>query len=159
MYQTRVACLCTITTKLAEVRIADAAQPAPAPRPSTMPALADLRTTLPMRFGPLWRFLQRVGPLERAVNRALINQAINVLPPRPYRLSTKRDFTTQDTLVDKAYNCRQLEPAESTEPRIDPDPARRLLAGDELPEIVHRNVAPGARMPLVRLTREDWKRA
>jgi heme peroxidase len=89
----------------------------------TPPRLADLRTTLPTRFGPLWRLVQRIAPLERVVNRVLINQAINVLPPRPYRLSTKRDFTTQDTLVDKTYNCRQLDPAPAAGPRTDPDPA------------------------------------
>jgi len=77
-----------------------------------------------MRFGPVWRFFQRVPPLEKIVNRYLINQGINTLPPRPYRLSTKRDFTTQDTLVDKTYNCRQLEPTDDVEPRTDPDPAK-----------------------------------
>ena len=87
-----------------------------------LPSLADVRTNLPTRFGPLWRSIQRVKPLERIVNRLLINQGINVLPPRPYRLSTKRDFTTQDTLVDKTFNCRQLEPAEAIEPRTEPAP-------------------------------------
>ncbi len=85
-------------------------------------SLVELRTSLPTRFGPLWRFIQRTPPLERIVNRVLINQGINVLPPRPYRLSTKLDFTTQDTLVDKTYNCRQLPPTDAVDPRTDPDP-------------------------------------
>jgi heme peroxidase len=110
-------------TELAEAPIADVAPPAPGRRRTTHPRLTDLRTTLPTRFGPLWRFAQRVAPLERIVNRVLINQAINVLPPRPYRLSTKRDFTTHDTLVDKTYNCRQLDPLTAGAPRTDPDPA------------------------------------
>jgi prostaglandin-endoperoxide synthase 2 len=110
-------------TKLAEAPVPDATRPARKRRPMKPPRLADLRTSLPTRFGPVWRVVQRVKPLERIVNRFLINQGINVLPPRPYRLSTKRDFTTQDTLVDKTYNCRQLEPTEAVEPRTDPPPA------------------------------------
>jgi prostaglandin-endoperoxide synthase 2 len=86
-----------------------------------MPSLADLSDIVPTRFGPLWRLAQRIRPLERVVNRLLINVAIERLPPRPYRLSTKRDFTTQDTLTDKTYNCRQLEPTESHVVRSKPD--------------------------------------
>jgi len=87
--------------------------------------LGDLGTSLATRFGWLWRLVQRIGPLERIVNRALINRAINVLPPRPYRLSTKREFTTQNTLVDRTYNCRQLEPVPAAQgERATPDAAR-----------------------------------
>lgn len=90
----------------------------------TPPTRKPTQLPLPMRFGPVWRILQRVPPAEKVVNRYLINQGINSLPPRPYRLSTKRDFTTQDTLVDKTYNCRQVEPTDDVEPRTDPDPAK-----------------------------------
>lgn len=82
----------------------------PAGRRSPMPTFAEWRRDLPTKARPLWRLAQRVPPLERIVNRGLINQGINVLPPRPYRLSTKLDFTTQDTLVDRTFNCRQLPP-------------------------------------------------
>ncbi len=84
--------------------------------------VTELRASLPTRFGALWRFIQRTPRLERVVNRMLINQGINILPPRPYRLSTKADFTSQDTLTDKTYNTRQLEPTDDPEPRTTPDP-------------------------------------
>jgi prostaglandin-endoperoxide synthase 2 len=109
-------------TKLAEASAPDVQTAAPRRRRMT-PHLADLTTPLLTRFGPFWRLAQRVPPVERIVNRALINQGINVLPPRPYRLSTKCDFTTQDSLVDKTYNCRQLAPTEAVEPRTEPAPA------------------------------------
>ncbi len=80
------------------------------PRLTLTERIAEWRRTLPNTARPLWLLVQRVPLLERRINRVLINQGINVLPPRPYRLSTKLDFTTQDTLVDKTYNCRQLPP-------------------------------------------------
>jgi prostaglandin-endoperoxide synthase 2 len=108
-------------SQLVEVPLPDVTQPAPKRRRRAMPSLADLSDILPTRFGPLWRLVQRIRPLERVVNRLLINTAIERLPPRPYRLSTKRDFTTQDTLTDRTYNCRQLEPTESHVVRSTPD--------------------------------------
>ena len=74
------------------------------------PAATGLLASLPTRFGPIWRLLQSVRPVERVVNRRLINRGVNVVPPRPYRLSTKQDFTSQDSLTDKTYNARQLPP-------------------------------------------------
>jgi prostaglandin-endoperoxide synthase 2 len=108
-------------SQLVEVPLPDVTQSAPKRRRRAMPSLADLSDILPTRFGPLWRLVQRIRPLERVVNRLLINTAIERLPPRPYRLSTKRDFTTQDTLTDRTYNCRQLEPTESHVVRSTPD--------------------------------------
>lgn len=81
---------------------------------------------LPNYWPWFWRTAQRIRPLERFFNRVLINRAIEVLPERPYRLSTKSDFTTQDTLVDKTWNCRQLAPADDPEPRTSPD-AREVM--------------------------------
>jgi hypothetical protein len=34
-------------------------------------------------FGPVWRTIQAVPPVARRVNRALINQGVNAVPPRP----------------------------------------------------------------------------
>lgn len=99
-------------TKLAKAPVPD---PVRHPRLTPKERIAEWRRTLPNRARPLWLFVQRVPFLERRVNRVLINQGINVLPPRPYRLSTKLDFTTQDTLVDKTYNCRQLPPTPADE--------------------------------------------
>ena len=113
-------------------RLPDANLAAPARRPRTMPTHTEFVATLPTRFGPAWRLLQRVPPLERFVNRWLINKGINVLPPRPYRLSTKADFTSADTLSDKRFNSRQLEPTDAYESRAKPDP-------DEVLELFRRN--------------------
>ena len=108
-------------TQLAQMPLPDVTRAAPpAGRKQRKFSLAEFKGSLPMRFGPIWRFFQRVAPLERRVNRYLINQGINVLPPRPYRLSTKHDFTSQDTLVDKTYNCRQLPPADIAAPPAEP---------------------------------------
>jgi prostaglandin-endoperoxide synthase 2 len=110
-----------LMTQLVKVPLPDVKHPAPKRRRTAMPSLADLSDIVPTKFGPVWRLVQRIRPLERVVNRLLINLAIERLPPRPYRLSTKRDFTTQDTLTDKTYNCRQLAPTESHVARTTPD--------------------------------------
>ncbi len=96
-----------------------------------MPSFTEFRASLPTRFGPAWRLLQRAPRLERVVNRWLINRGVNVLPPRPYPLSTKADFTSADTLSDKTFNCRQLEPTHADEQRTKPPP-------DEVLELFRR---------------------
>ncbi|HEX6391726.1 MAG TPA: peroxidase family protein, partial [Solirubrobacteraceae bacterium] len=91
----------------------DVVQPAAAPpKRQKMPDPAGLMASLPSRFGPVWRALQSAPPTERVVNRWLINKGVSVVPPRPYRLSTKAPFTSQETLTDKTYNTRQLPPCE-----------------------------------------------
>ena len=49
--------------------------------------------------GPLWRTVQRIDPLERVVNRVLINKGVMKAPPRPYRLSTLSDYTSMESLT------------------------------------------------------------
>jgi prostaglandin-endoperoxide synthase 2 len=121
MYQTPGWALSVLMTQLVEVPLPDVKHPATKRRRRAMPTLADLSDIVPTKFGPVWRLIQRIRPLERAANRLLINVAIERLPPRPYRLSTKRDFTTQDTLTDRTYNCRQLEATRSHVVRTTPD--------------------------------------
>ena len=96
-----------------------------------MPDPAELLGSLPNHFGPVWRALQSTPPTERVVNRWLINKGVSVVPPRPYRLSTKADFTSQDTLTDKTYNTRQLPPR-------DPDSGPDLPAVDEVLDLFRR---------------------
>jgi len=96
------------------------------------PADAGLLASLPTRFGPVWRLLQSVRPAERVINRRLINRGVNVVPPRPYRLSTKQDFTSQDSLTDKTYNARQLPP-------VPADARRPLPEADEVMELFRRD--------------------
>lgn len=80
-----------------------------------------LEFALLTNFGPVWRLLQSIRPLERVVNRALINRGILKAPPRPYRLSTLTDYSSIESLTDKTYNSRQLPPAAPADPPL-PDP-------------------------------------
>ncbi len=111
-----------MTTQLAEP-MPDVQRPAP-PRRQKMPQRGEFLASLPSRFGPIWRLLQRTPLTERAVNRWLINKGVKVVPPRPYRLSTKADFTSQDTLTDKTYNTRHLPPADPGSQASLPAPER-----------------------------------
>ena len=88
----------------------------------------------PMKAPWFWHGIQRIDPLETALNRVLINKAINVLDPRPYRLSTRADWTTYETLTDKKRNTRQL-PGRVAPPEL-PDVERvgRLFRRDEFLE-------------------------
>jgi prostaglandin-endoperoxide synthase 2 len=71
-------------------------------------------------FGWFWRLAQRSGPLERLVNRTLINHVVNSALERPYALSAKADYTSWDSLTDQSYNARQLPPRYgSTQPAAD----------------------------------------
>ena len=105
----------------------------PPPLPGTVKQpgpIARLIEQLPNKGAPVWRLIQRVDPLETVVNRALINRSINVLAPRPSRLSTRLPYTTYETLTDKTFNSRQLQPSTNA-PRTAP-PA------DEVVELFRR---------------------
>jgi len=124
VYQGGRALLLTCMTTLVQVPVPDVTGSAPAGRKTKLSlkeTLAEYKSSLPTRFGFAWRFAQRVPPLERGVNRYLINQGVNLLPPRPYGLSTKCDFTSHEALVDKTYNSRQLPPTVARLPRTTPD--------------------------------------
>ena len=87
-------------------------KPPPLPSSVKQPGpIARLIEQLPKRGPRVWRLIQRVDPLEHVVNRALINRSINILAPRPYRLSTRLPYTTYETLTDKTFNARQLQPS------------------------------------------------
>jgi prostaglandin-endoperoxide synthase 2 len=64
------------------------------------------------RFGPLWRLANRIRPLERVVNRVLINRAVNKCPARPHRLSMRSEYPSWDSLTDRTYTGRHLPPAD-----------------------------------------------
>ena len=72
-------------------------------------------------FGPIWRAIQRTGPLERLVNRKLINAGVMAAAPRPYRLSTLADYPSLESLTDRTYSGRQLAPLPTPDPSL-PDP-------------------------------------
>ena len=70
---------------------------------------------------PLWQIAQRVRPIERVLNRTLINRAILKTPTRPQPLSTLADYTSWSSLTDRTYDARHLPPqvALPLEPAID----------------------------------------
>ena len=62
-------------------------------------------------FGPLWRLAQAIPPLDRFLNRVLINRAVAKCPYRPNPLSLMSDYTSWDSLTDRTYSGRHLPPA------------------------------------------------
>jgi prostaglandin-endoperoxide synthase 2 len=84
-------------------------------------------------FGPLWRLIQRVGPLRRRVNRILINRAISRIAPRPHPLSAMQSYTSWESLTDRTYAGRHLPPAADPQPALPPEDeiADLFARGDE----------------------------
>jgi prostaglandin-endoperoxide synthase 2 len=62
-------------------------------------------------FVGLWGLIQRIEPIQRRVNRALINRAILKMPTRPNPLSTMAPYTLWDSLTDRTFSGRHLPPA------------------------------------------------
>jgi prostaglandin-endoperoxide synthase 2 len=60
---------------------------------------------------PIWKLIQSVPLLDRAVNKALTNLAILKFPTRPEPLSTMADYTSWDSLTDRTFSSRHLPPA------------------------------------------------
>lgn len=83
-------------------------------------------------LGPLWRALQK-SPLEGFVNGKLINSGVDKVEPRPYRLSTKEDYTSWDTLTDRTFHSRSI-PAGTTDdlPAVS-EVAQLFLREEEIP--------------------------
>lgn len=65
---------------------------------------------LTTHFGEAWRLIQRIEPVRRRVNRALINRAILKIPPRPNPLSTMAPYTSWESLTDRTFDSRHLAP-------------------------------------------------
>lgn len=63
--------------------------------------------------GWFWRACNKVRRLERLVNRVLINRAVSKCPARPHRLCMQSDYVSWDSLTDRTYTGRHLDPANS----------------------------------------------
>jgi prostaglandin-endoperoxide synthase 2 len=58
----------------------------------------------------LVRFLQSFEPIDRFLNWLVINTLAKRVPPRPNPLSTKADYTSWSSLIDRTYSGRYLPP-------------------------------------------------
>lgn len=74
----------------------------------------DLEYYLLTHFELIWRLTQRIDPVERLVNKFLINRAVSKAPSRPNPFSLLQDFTSWDSLTRREFTGRHLPPA-STE--------------------------------------------
>ncbi|WP_052134404.1 peroxidase family protein [Sphingomonas sp. 37zxx] len=74
-----------------------------------------LRAWALQHMAPLWRAIAAVPPLQRLLNRALINAAATVGPPRPHPFATVSDYTSWRSLTDRSFYARHL-------PTADPPP-------------------------------------
>jgi prostaglandin-endoperoxide synthase 2 len=110
-----------VSTALLDQAAPSAAHPQP-PAPSEIVKRSTKRDGLRNRMetfalshgAPMWSLIQHVGPLERVVNRLLINSACEKASPRPYPLSTEFTYTCWSSLTDRTYNARQLPPVPGT---------------------------------------------
>jgi prostaglandin-endoperoxide synthase 2 len=66
----------------------------------------------------IWKLIQSVPPLRRAVNARLTNLAILKFPTRPNPFSTMSDYTSWDSLTDRTFSSRHLPAAESRAPDL-----------------------------------------
>jgi prostaglandin-endoperoxide synthase 2 len=59
---------------------------------------------------PVWQLAQQIAPVERVLNRTLVNRAILKIPTRPQPLSTMGAYTSWSSLTDRRYDARHLPP-------------------------------------------------
>lgn len=70
----------------------------------------QLEFALLTNFEGFWDFIQSKPPLQRLVNKTLINNAILKIPTRPYAFSTMAPYTSWDSLTDRTYSGLHLKP-------------------------------------------------
>lgn len=73
------------------------------------------------RFPALWNLVDKIGPLRRRLNRAIINSAVKTTRSRPHPFSAMADYTSWASLTDKTYLGRHYPPV--------PQPADLPLPG------------------------------
>ncbi len=69
-----------------------------------------LQTFVLTHFKSLWRLAERIDPLNRWINKKLIDSAILKVPTRPYPFSTWGPFTSWESLTTKTWSGRHLPP-------------------------------------------------
>ncbi|MEB3356783.1 MAG: peroxidase family protein [Synechococcales bacterium] len=61
-------------------------------------------------FKPIWDLIQSSPPLQKAVNKLIVNNAIYKIPTRPYPFSTLSPYTSWDSLTDRTFSGLHLPP-------------------------------------------------
>jgi prostaglandin-endoperoxide synthase 2 len=86
-----------------------------------------LETFVTTHFKSLWRIAERIGPLQRWINKKLIDNAILKVPTRPYPFSNWGPYTCWESLTNKTWSGRHLPPdpefnKEGNLPKLDLSP-------------------------------------
>ncbi len=68
-----------------------------------------LQTFFLTHFKILWRIAGSIRPLQRWLNKTLINNAILKVPTRPYPFSNWGPYTSWESLTDKTWSGRHLK--------------------------------------------------
>jgi prostaglandin-endoperoxide synthase 2 len=79
---------------------------------------------------PVWKLIEAIPPVRRAVNAGLTNLAILKFPTRPNQFSTMADYTSWDSLTDRTWSGRHLPP--------DPSLGAKLPASADLQALFTR---------------------
>ncbi len=94
----------------------------PRPHRPPLPLVLRILDHLGKRMPSFWRLVQRIRPIEHALNRMAIDRLVGQVPPRPNPLSLLAPYSSWESLTDRTYTGRHLEPAVAgarCEPRVD----------------------------------------
>ncbi len=61
-------------------------------------------------FRVIWNLLQSIPPIQRCLNKFLINYVVYRLPPRPHPISTRAPYASWESLTDRTWTGRHLPP-------------------------------------------------
>jgi prostaglandin-endoperoxide synthase 2 len=107
--------------------VADSAAPK-AGRSTAKDGVANrVEAFLTTRGEPVWKLIQAIPPVRRAVNAGLTNLAILRFPTRPNPFSTMADYTSWDSLTDQTYSGRHLPSARAGAMKLPPSEALKDL--------------------------------
>ncbi len=75
-------------------------------------------------FGPVWAVVQKIGPVRRWLNNAMLNLEIYKTKTRPYALSMLQDYTSWESLTDRTWTGRHLPAKDISNGKPLPDAAK-----------------------------------
>ena len=89
----------------------------------------------------LWDEINDTDLVHALVNENIINGFVAAMEPRPARLSTKSDYTSWDSLIDKTWSDRHLPPIRRNLPPMPPPGPPPAL--NEVVELFKRPLGKG----------------